>query len=130
DAVETGDRRYRGRGPGPDHDGPSGLQDGVADLNLARSGQPAAAAEEVSALALEALDGHAVVPVVGDLVAQASRHRRPVRRAGCAARQQWDAAALGERVRGADDRLAGDAAPVRAFAADEVHLDTGQGQPC
>jgi hypothetical protein len=127
DPVETRDRGYRGRGPRADHDGACGLQDCVIDLHLAGPGQPAAAAEEVSALALEALDRRPVVPVVGDL-AQALGHRCPVRSHCGAARHQGDAAALGESVGGPDDRLAGNAAPVGAFATDQVLFHPGDGQ--
>ena len=75
------------------------------------------------ALALEPLDRDLVVPRVGDL----SRIRRAtgaqsgvtIGRPGHAG----DAPPLGQQVGGAHHHLGGDAAPVRALAADELGLD-------
>ena len=72
------DRRRPRLGPRGDDDGPPRLVDVVAHHHAPRAVETAPAAHEPPALAHEAVDGHLVVPVVGGLVADAPRHRRPV----------------------------------------------------
>ena len=86
--------------------------------------EAAAATHEPPALALEALDGDAVVPVSVASSRMRVRDGRPVgldRRASPASSGTRRASA--SSVRGPGHHLGGDAAPVRALAADEARLD-------
>src|SRR5207344_3292491 len=123
DGVEPGKRRDRRSRPRCENDSSAGLERAVADLHAARTVEAAAATDEPPALSLEALDGDAVVPRVGRLGADARRDGRPVGIDGARPGEFGDASCLGERVRGPGHHLRGDAAPVRALAADEVRLD-------
>ena len=68
-------------------------------------------------------DRDGVVPVVGGLVADPGVHRRPVGATSALPASVGDASRLGERVGGADDHLAGDAAEVGALATDQPLVD-------
>ena len=99
--VQTLDGRDRRVRAGGEHDRPAGFHDGVADLDPPRPREPSRAAQETSTLALEALDGCPVVPVVGRL-ADAAGHRLPRRlhrrRAGHPGTRRVSATRLAARI--------------------------------
>ena len=68
-----------------------------------------------------------VVPAAGHVVAL-GQGRRHVDRAGDRLARAGHPSRRGEHVAGADQRLARDAAPVGALAADQLALDEGDGQ--
>jgi hypothetical protein len=107
---------------GGEHDAASGDEAPPVDLDRPRADDAGLAAQEPAALALEALDGDLVVPAGGGLP-HPGGHRRPRRRGRGPAGQPVDPAGLGQRVAGPHDDLGGDAAPVGAFAADQLPLD-------
>ncbi len=125
------DRRQRRRRPGRDHDVPAAV--GLAADHDAHpavvvaSGEPAGAARERRAGALEPLDGDAVVPVVGRLVADARVDGREVRLQLGVAGHALDAPRLGEQLGAAQHHLRRDAAVVRALAADQALVDAEHG---
>ena len=100
-------------------------RDGLAsDLHRRRAGDPCLPADEVTALAHEAIHCDRVVPGIGGLVADAPGHERPVGRDHGGAGHAGDAPPLRQEVSGAHHHFGGDAAPVGALTADELGLDT------
>jgi hypothetical protein len=74
-------------------------------------------------LALESLDGDAVVPVVGGHLSDALRHRFPTRFHRRLPGEAGNATALGEHIVGPDHHLRWNTAVVGTFAPDQVALD-------
>jgi hypothetical protein len=102
---------------GADHHRTPRLEHPLTDLHPARSGQAAPAADEPAALAHQPLHRDLVVPVVGGLVPDPRRHRRPARRHPDLARHPRDPARLGEQVRRPDNRASGAAEHHRVRGA-------------
>ena len=122
-------RRDEGTLPGGEDQGATRRHRLAVDLDRPGAGDPGPAPDEVAALALEAVDGHRVVPGVGGLLPDAPGHRRPVGRHDRRARHAGDAPPLGQEVRGPHHHLGGDAPPVRALTADELGLDADDVEP-
>jgi hypothetical protein len=130
DPVEPRDGRRRRLGAGRQRDSAPRLDRAQAvDGDASRAVEAGGATHEPPPLAFEALDRDAVVPVVGRLVANARRYRRPIRGDARTSDEAIDAARFGERVGGADHHLARHAAPVRALAADQPVIDAEHGEP-
>ena len=110
-------------GAGVQHDRAARLELAVTDGDRLRPGQPAVAANEPAAFALEAIDGDLVVPVVGGLVADSRGDRCPIGHDPRVAGKPRNPASFREGVCGADHHLARDAAKVRTLAADQPLID-------
>ncbi len=85
--------------------------------------------DQVAAFLFEAFGGHAVVPRIGGFTADPSGHGGPVGGHDGGTRQARDAPALGQHVGGAHHHLRGDAAPIRALAADQLGFDPDHLEP-
>ena len=97
DGVEPGKRRDRRSRPRREHDPTPGLERAIADLHPAGAVEAAGTAHEPSALSLEPLDGHAVVPRVGRLGADPRGDGRPVGIDRARAGELGDAPCFGEQ---------------------------------
>jgi hypothetical protein len=120
---EPGDGWRPRLGAGVDHDSPGRLELAVGDGDPPAAAQPAPAPHEAAAFGLETLDGDTVVPVVGRLGADPSRHRRPVGDDARAPGDPGHAAGVGEEPGGPEHHLRGDAAVVGALPAEKAALD-------
>src|SRR5207244_6716806 len=124
DLAQSGDRGNGGRGAGRDHDRPGGFVHDAIDRDLSRPGQPSGAAYEMTALLLEALDRHPIVPVIGRLLADPPGDRAPIRRHARVSGTPWHAATLGQQVIAAYHHLGRNAAIVGTLATEQVAFDT------
>ncbi len=99
-----------------------------SDPDAALAVQPGAPAHQRDPARLDPGQLARVVQVVDHLVA-AGEHRADVERPGRGLGGARDAARLGQRLRGAQQRLGGHAGVERALAADELVLDQRHVQP-
>ncbi len=121
-------RRHR-VGAGVEQDPLAGGVGGAVDLDGAWAGQRRVSAHEGHTRLDEPVDRDLVVPAGGGLVADPGVHRRPVGLDGAGPGEVGDPAGLGDHPCGTDDHLAGDAAVVRALAADEVPVHPDHVEP-
>ena len=133
DVPQPVDRRDGGRRAGAHRHGVPGGEPrlgavGGGDDDGALAVEPAGAADQVDAGAVDPLHLAVVVPVRGEAVAPGQR-RRDVLLAGDRLLRPVDRPRLGERLGAAQQRLARHARPVGALAADELVLDEDGGQP-
>jgi hypothetical protein len=100
-----------------------------SDRHPAGTDHAAHAPHEPAALALEALDGDGVVPVVGGVVADALGDEGPVGLDGGVAGQARHPPRLGQQVGGPHHHLRRHAPPVGALAAEELPVDADHVEP-
>ncbi len=79
---------------------------------------------EATALALEAIDRHLVVPVIGGFISYSCCYRCPIGGDPRIACQQGNSATFSERVCRADHHLARHAAKVGTLAAQQALVDS------
>lgn len=131
--VDAGEVGHDGAAAGADGDGVAGGEPvlgavGRGDGHRLRAGEPAPAAVEVRADALQPGDLAVVLPVRGVGVA-VGEDRRGVQRPLHGVAEARDAAGVGAGDHRAQQGLAGHAGPVGAFAADQFRLDDRGAQP-
>jgi hypothetical protein len=121
---ESCDARYYRRSPDIENYCVARLELTVGGGDTSRPQQPATAADELAALAHEAVDRNLFVPIVCRLLTDALSNRAPV---GPNLRITGDSAnppAVHQEVGRANHYLGRDAAPVGALAADQFPLDS------
>ncbi len=133
---QSGQLRQDGAAAGADGDRVPGgehvpLALGAHDLDPARPGQAAVAAQDPDTDRVQPVELAVVLPVADDLVPVGEDRRRGQGAADRLA-QSGERAGVGAGDPGAEERLAGHAGPVRALAADQLALDdrrTQTGRP-
>ena len=130
--AQARDRRDQRAGAGGQHDRPGRAEPpggavGGLDLDGPFPGQPAGAADQVDAFALQPGQLPIVSPVRGHVVAL-GEGGRGVELAGDRLGGARRTSRRGQHVTRPDERLGGDAAPVGALTTDQLPLDDGNGE--